>query len=94
MLPRQNTLAVRLICSKGYRVKRLAEILDATEEVVEKKLGQLEKEQRKFFKSVFGKKDATPYEFDVIINCDYIAKPETVAEIISLAFKQKLGDRV
>ena len=94
VLPRQNTLAVRLICSKGYRVKRLAEILDATEEVVEKKLGQLEKEQRKFFKSVFGKKDATPYEFDVIINCDYIAKPETVAEIISLAFKQKLGDRV
>lgn len=94
VLPRDKTLAVRLICSRAFRVKRLAKILDATEEAVEKKLDQLDKEQRDFFKSVFGKKGATPYEFDLVLNCDYITKPETIAEIIAMAFRQKLGDKV
>ncbi len=93
VLPREKVLAVRLICSKEYRIKRLARILETKEEDVEKKLGQIDKEQRDFFKKTYGKKDASPYEFDMVINCDYIKEPETAAEIVALAFKHKFGNK-
>lgn len=35
--------------------------------------------QRAFFKSVYGKKDASPYEFDRDINCDYLLEPQWAA---------------
>ena len=95
VLPRENVLAVRLICSRQYRVKRLARILKAKEEDVEAKLNQLDKEQKNFFKRVYGKKDAySPHEFDMVINCDYIKEPKMVAEIVALAFQQKYGAMV
>jgi len=89
ILPRDSQLAVRYISSKSYRVKRLAEILNVEEEVAEKKIDEVDKGQRDFFKKVFGKKDASPYEFDIVINCDFITQPEWAAEIVSQAFKEK-----
>ncbi|SPD73920.1 putative cytidylate kinase [uncultured Desulfobacterium sp.] len=92
VLPREDVFAVRLICSRQYRVKRLAKILKAKEKEIEAKLDQLDKEQKNFFKRVFGKKDAfSPYEFDMVINCDYIKEPKMVAEIVAAAFQQKHG---
>nr|CAI78632.1 hypothetical protein [uncultured delta proteobacterium] len=41
---------------------------------IENDIDQLDKEQRDFFKKVYGKKDASPYEFDIVINCDYITE--------------------
>jgi len=93
VLPRDRVLAVRLICSKEYRLKRLARILEAKEEDVEKKLDQIDKEQRDFFKRVYSKKDASPYEFDMVVNCDYIQKPEMAAEVVATAFRQKFDLR-
>lgn len=90
LLPRERVLAIRFVCSKAYRIKRLARILN-TEEETENKLDQIDKEQRDFFKSVYGKKDASPYEFDLVINCDHINEPEWAAELVALAFKQKFG---
>ena len=52
------------------------------------------KEQRAFFKKVFGKKDASPYEFDLIINCDFISEPQGAAEIIAQAFNQKFAEEL
>lgn len=89
VLPRESVLAVRLICSKEYRIRRVARILEASEEDVESKLNQIDKEQREFFKKVYGKKDASPYEFDMVINCDYIEEPEMVADIVATAFRHK-----
>jgi len=91
LLPRERVLAVRFLCSKPYRIKRLASILNATEEGAENKLDRIDKEQRDFFKSVYGKKDASPYEFDLVINCDYMNEPDWAAELVALAFKQKFG---
>ena len=34
-------------------------------------------------------KSVSPYEFDMVINCDYIEKPEWAAEIVALAFKAR-----
>ena len=44
----------------------MAGILDVTEEEVESILDKTDKEQRNFFKKVYGKRDAPSYEFDMI----------------------------
>jgi cytidylate kinase len=91
ILPRERVLAVRFICSKEYRLQRLAAVLEVKKEDVESKLDQIDKEQRDFFKKMYGKKDASPYEFDMVINCDYIKEPQWSAEIVAQAFKEKFA---
>jgi cytidylate kinase len=92
ILPRDRVLAVRIICSDQYRIERLGKILDIEENEADKLLSQIDREQRAFFKKVFGKKDASPYEFDLVINCDFLSDPQGAAEIIAQAFKQKFTD--
>ena len=91
LLPRERLLAVRCICSKENRVKRLAAILNAKEAEVDSQLDKIDKEQADFFKKVYGKKDASPYEFDLVINCDHISKPGWAASIVRQAFVEKFG---
>jgi len=93
ILPRERVLAVRFISSRNYRIKRIAKILNVAEEEVDKKLNEIDKEQRDFFKTIYGKKDASPYEFDIVINCDYI-KPEWAASIVAQAFRKKFPERL
>jgi len=91
ILSRDRVLAVRIICSDEYRIARLADIIDVEETEAEKLLHQIDREQRAFFKKAFGKKDASPYEFDLVINSDFIADPDEAAEIIKCAFKEKFS---
>jgi hypothetical protein len=67
----------------------LANILGVEENEAEKLIVQIDKEQRDFFKKAFGKKDALPYEFDLVINSDFITSPLASAEIVAQAFKEK-----
>ena len=92
ILPRDSVLAVRLICSKSYRVKRLARILQVEEDIAAKEIEEVDKRQRDFFIKVFNKKDASPYEFDIVINCGHITQPHWVAKIILQAFKEKFEE--
>ncbi len=57
----------------------------------QKILRKTDKEQRDFFKREFGKEDASPYEFDMVINCEFITQPRQAAEIVALAFKKKFA---
>ncbi len=91
LLPRERVLAIRFIASKEQRVKRLADIMDLDEKEVETKIEQMDREQRDFFKKIYERKDASPYEFDLVINCDYISDPKWAADIVALAFKEKFG---
>jgi cytidylate kinase len=91
IIPRDRVLAVRFICSDERRIKRLARILKVSEKEAADKLPQIDKEQRQFFKKAFGKKDAVPYEFDMVINCDYINNPKDSAAIVELAFRKKFA---
>ena len=94
ILPRERVLAVRFISSEEHRIKRLARILEVKEKDAEKELGQIDKEQRDFFKKVFDRKDASPYEFDMVINCDYIKEPQWAAEIVRQAFEKKFASEI
>lgn len=89
VLPREKVLAVRCIGSDDYRAKRIAAIMNMSPDDAKKKLGDIDKEQAAFFKKVFGKKEASPYEFDMVLNLDHLAAAEDVAEIVALAFKKK-----
>jgi len=89
VLPRDRVLAVRFICSEEYRIQRLAKLFDLGEKEATKLLGKFDKEQRHFFKNAFGKKEASPYEFDIVINCDYITDPHGAAEIVARAYEEK-----
>jgi Cytidylate kinase-like family len=91
IIPRDRVLAVRFICSDEHRIKRLSGILRVKEKEAAEKLPGIDKEQGQFFKKTFGKKDAVPYEFDMVINCDYINNPKDAAEIVELAFKKKFS---
>ena len=69
----------------------MANLLNITRKEAAKNLDQADKEQRLFFKQVYGKKSVTPDEFDMVINFDYVHKPRWAAEIVAQAFKEKFG---
>jgi len=89
ILPRERVLAIRFICSQAFRVNRLARELGIKEDEAENRLMQIDKEQSNFFKTVYQKKEASPYEFDLVINRDHIPDAEAAAEIVACAYAQK-----
>ena len=91
ILPRDRVLAVRIICSPKFRIERISKLLDVEETEAKKLLHHIDQEQRAFFKKSFGKKDASPYEFDLVINSDFISEPRAAAELVALAFKEKFA---
>lgn len=91
IIPRDRVLAVRFICSDEHRINRLSRILKVNKKTAAEKLPEIDKEQGKFFKKAFGKKSAVPYEFDMVINCDYINNTQDAAEIVEVAFKKKFA---
>jgi hypothetical protein len=91
LLPRDHILSVHVICSRPYRVKRIAHMMDISEEAADRKLEDLDKEQADFNKKLTGKKKPDPAEFDLLINCDHISKPEWAADIVATALRCKFG---
>lgn len=91
ILPRERILAVRFICSDSHRIKRLSKILKIDENEAADLLNRINKEQSAFFKKVFGKKAASPYEFDMVINCDYMESPEVASDLVEMAFRKKFA---
>jgi len=94
ILPRDRILAVRFISGREHRNKRLARIFKINEQEADRKIDQIDKEQRDFFKKVFKKKVISPYEFDLVINFDYLTDPHCAAEIVAAAFSEKFGSEV
>ena len=91
LLPRERVLAVRIISSVQYRVQRLVSLMNISEEEAAKEIRDLDQQQAAFFKGVYNKKDASPYEFDLVIHSDYIKEPRSAAEIILSALRGKFG---
>jgi cytidylate kinase len=94
ILPRDRILAVRFIGGRNHRINRLSKILNVDKTEADSKLNQIDAEQKDFFKKVYGKKEATPYEFDMVINFDYISNPNWAADIVETAFKSKFGKEI
>lgn len=91
MLPREQVLAVRFISSKDHRARRVAAIMGISESDAAKKLDDEDKKQRDFFKKNFKKKEASPYEFDLVINRDHLSEADSAAELVERAYQLKFG---
>jgi cytidylate kinase len=91
ILPRDRVLAVRLICSDGFRTERLASLLKIGAEEAGRTLAKIDREQKAFFKKAFGKKDAPASEFDLVVNFDHLADPRLAADIVGRCFRKKFS---
>lgn len=91
MLPRDRVLAVRLISSPEHRIQRLAGLLKIGKDEAARILENEDKLQRRFFKTNFSKKDAPPYEFDLVINRDHLPDASHAAVLVEKAFALKFG---
>ncbi len=89
LLPRERILAVRLICSDPYRIKRLSSLLSVDAREAARTLAKIDKEQRAFFKKAYGRKDAPASEFDLVINCDHFSDPRWCADLVARAYRRK-----
>ncbi len=94
ILPRDRVLAVRCISSDEYRIRRLARELSVKEEEAEARLKEIDREQAEFFKKVYNKTGASPYEFDLTINLEQLEKPFVAAELVDLAFRKKYAGEI
>jgi cytidylate kinase len=92
-LPRERVMAVRFICSDEHRINRLSRILHTDAKEAAAVLKKRDGEQREFFKKAFGRKEALPYEFDLVINFDYLKSPLVAAAVVATAFNQKFRDQ-
>lgn len=93
LLPRDRLLAVRFICSDDHRINRLSRNLGIDTKAVAAILKKSDREQREFFKKAFGRTEAAPYEFDLVINFDYLKSPAAAAAVVATAFKEKFKSR-
>jgi len=94
VLPRDRTLAVWFIASRAYRAMRMAAALNIPESEAKGRLDQIDKEQRHFFNMVFGIKEVSAEQFDLVINCEFIQDLESAADIVQAAFQIKFGKKV
>lgn len=94
ILPRDRVLAVRFICSDGFRIERLASLLNIDTAEAEKTLAKIDREQHAFFKKAFGKKDAPASEFDLVVNFDHLNDPKLAADLVARAFRSKFADEI
>jgi cytidylate kinase len=65
--------------------------MNISKEEAAKQIRELDQQQTAFFKQVYNKKDASAYEFDLVVNCDHIKERRSVAELILSAFREKFG---
>jgi hypothetical protein len=66
-------------------------MLNVSESEAGRKLKEVDKEQREFFKKSFNRKSAPPDEFDLVMNLDYLHKPRWAADIVATAFRRKFS---
>ena len=93
ILPRDMTLSVRIVCSTKYRVKRLANILGSDESEAQAHLERCDKEQVRFFKTIYQKDEADLDGIDLVINRDHLTGISEAANIVACAFEQKFGSK-
>jgi cytidylate kinase len=93
ILPRNLTLSVRFICSTEFRINRLAEILNIDRAKAQEHLDRCDREQQRFFKTVYQKQETDLDGIDLVINRDHLVGTLEAAKIVACAFEQKFGPR-
>ena len=87
LLPRDQGLAVRIIASEKYRVRRIMEKYAMEESQARQFVTVLDNGRRDFVSRFFHRDVADPHLYDLVINAEYLG-PEAAVEGILAAWKQ------
>ncbi len=91
VLPREKVFAVRCISSRQHRVERLSRILSVGLKDAETMVERADSEQRRFYSSVYQRSNAPASEFDVVLNFDYLSRPDQIADILLRMYALRFG---
>jgi len=87
LLPRDRGLAVRIVASEKYRVRRLMEKFAIEEVQARQLLTTLDRGRREFVSRFFHRDLSDPHLYDLVINVEFLG-PETVVEQILAAWER------
>jgi cytidylate kinase len=74
-------------------VKRLAKTMSISKTAAERIVDKADREQKEFYRKVYGKSEAPAEEFDIIVNFDHLKNAEAMADILASLFALKFGKR-
>ncbi len=90
VLPDNAGLAVRLVASEKYRVRRMQQEKGISEQEARKLVRELDKGRRDFVQHFFRRDVADPHYYDIVLNTERLG-PETAVEIILDAHQRMFG---
>jgi cytidylate kinase len=89
LLPRASGLAVRLVASEAYRVKRIMERKNLDASNAKRLLDETDRGRREFAMRFFHQDIADPHIYDLVINTERIGFEQAADLIISACHNQK-----
>jgi cytidylate kinase len=90
LLPRQEILAVRLIASPRYRLRRIMERMKMDEAKARRYASEVDQGRQEFIKRFFHHDSADDHLYDLVINVEQFGTPGTVAEILAAVGREPL----
>lgn len=87
LLPREQGLAVRIIASEKYRVRRTVEKYALSEAQARQFIATVDRGRREFVSRFFHRDVADPHLYDLVINVDFLGS-EAAGEHIVAAWRQ------
>jgi hypothetical protein len=83
LLPREKVLAVRLVASEGFRVKRIMELFSLGEADARRHIHMADQGRREFVKRFFHHDITDPHLYDMVINTQRLGIEGTAEEIVA-----------
>jgi hypothetical protein len=88
LLPRPDLLAVRIIASPKYRIRKIVETRGGSEADARRLMVELDEGRREFVKKFFHHDIADPHNYDLVINVDRCGTAGAVEQILTAVGKQ------
>jgi Cytidylate kinase-like family len=83
LLPREKVLAVRLVASEGFRLKRIMQYYKLSEADARRYMHELDKGRREFVQRFFHHDITDPHLYDMVINTESLGLEGAADEIIA-----------
>jgi hypothetical protein len=83
LLPRQQLLAVRLVASPKYRLRRIMERLRLNESDARRTMAETDTGRREFVKRFLHHDITDPHLYDLVVNVEFCGREKAVAEVLS-----------
>jgi cytidylate kinase len=83
LLPREKVLAVRLVASEGFRLKRIMQYLKLSEADARRQMHEVDQGRREFAQRFFHHDITDPHLYDLVINSEGLGIEGAAEEIVA-----------